>query len=221
MFDALVPRYDLLNHLMSAGQDIVWRRRTAARLPDPCRRVLDVGTGTGDLAVTVLLRAAATVVGLDLSAPMLELASVKIRRRGLGDRFAAVQGSALELPFSDRCFDAVTVAFGLRNIPDRAAALREMARVVRPGGKVLVLEMTLPRRSLARHFFRLHLRYVIPLLGRLLSPSAEAYRYLPASIRAFPSPQELTSLMRAAGLIDVRNRSMSLGITHLHEGTVR
>lgn len=220
MFDTLVPRYDLLNHLMSGGHDLLWRRRTAASLPAGCRCVLDLGTGTGDLAITVLQRTDAAVIGLDLSMPMLELATTKVRKLGVSDRISMAQGDVLALPFANDRFDATTIAFGLRNVADRSAALREMARVVRPGGKVLVLEMTLPRRTLARSFFRLYLRSVIPTMGRLLSPAPDSYRYLPASIRAFPSPEELTELMCGVGLTEVRNRPMSLGITNLHEGTV-
>jgi demethylmenaquinone methyltransferase/2-methoxy-6-polyprenyl-1,4-benzoquinol methylase len=185
------------------------------------RRLLDVATGTGDLAIEAALEnPGIEVTGLDLVPGMLELGRGKIRKRGLEGRVRLVEGDALALPFDDGSFDTASIAFGIRNIPDRGAALREMARVVVPGGRVLVLELTTPRGGLLRALYALYLRGLLPIIGRVVSGDSRAYGYLAESIMEFPSPEEFAGTMRRAGLSDVSASPLTFGVAHLHEGTV-
>ncbi|HLU66954.1 MAG TPA: ubiquinone/menaquinone biosynthesis methyltransferase, partial [Kofleriaceae bacterium] len=201
MFDRIARRYDLLNRVLSLGLDRAWRRRTAAALElGAAPRVLDLATGTGDLALAILRRHPdATVVGIDPSAAMLAIARDKIARRGLARSVELQVGIAEQLPLADASVDAVTIAFGLRNVPDRERALREMARVTRPGGRVAVLELGEPRGRVLGPLARFHIHRVVPRLGALLSGARE-YRYLERSIAAFPPPEEVAAMMVRAGL---------------------
>ena len=220
MFDRIAPRYDLLNRLMTAGLDGGWRRAAAAAADVSAGgRALDLCTGTGDLAFDLAERVTelGEVVGLDASGPMLERARAKAAERGLAVDF--VQGDALALPFPDGGFDAATVAFGIRNVDDLDLGLREMVRVVRPGGRVVVLEITTPERLRTLH--GMWFDRVVPRLGAVVAGDAAAYSYLPASVRRFPPARELAARMAAAGLEDVRWRGLGLGIVALHHGRVR
>jgi demethylmenaquinone methyltransferase/2-methoxy-6-polyprenyl-1,4-benzoquinol methylase len=218
MFDRIAPRYDLLNRLMTAGLDRTWRRAAAAAADVAAgERALDCCTGTGDLALDLAERAVGgEVVGLDASPRMLELARAKAAAAGQNATF--VEGDACALPFEDDTFDAATVAFGARNLPDLDRGLAEMARVVRPGGRVVVLEITTPRHL--RPFYRLWFDRVVPRLGALVARDRAAYSYLPASVRRFPEPPELAARMAAAGVRDVRWRTFAGGIIALHHGRV-
>jgi len=221
IFNSVTPHYDLLNRLMSARQDVRWRKFTAKRIPANATRVLDVATGTGDLAIEIAhRRPRVQVAGVDFVERMMRPAQTKTAARGLNDRIAYAAGDALALPFRNGEFDAATIAFGIRNIPDRAAAVREMARVVKPGGKVMVLEMTFPKSLGLRRFFEWYLNNVMPMIGRTISGNQEAYRYLPASIQDFLDPDELSRLFSDAGLSSVKAFPLTLGITYLHEGVV-
>lgn len=219
MFDAIAPRYDLLNRLISLGIDQRWRRRTVRSLgPALAGRVLDLATGTADLAILIAKEApAASVVGLDPSEGMLALARDKVRARGLDERVSLTAGDAQVLPFENGSFDGVTMAFGIRNVPDRAKALREMVRVLRPGGRVAILELGEPRSGPLAAVARFHVHTVVPALGALLSRAPE-YRYLERSIAAFPPPEEFTALMRDAGLVEVAFEALSFGVCHLYLG---
>jgi demethylmenaquinone methyltransferase/2-methoxy-6-polyprenyl-1,4-benzoquinol methylase len=210
MFDRIAPRYDLLNRLMTAGLDRTWRRAAAAAADVAAgERALDCCTGTGDLALDLAERAVGgEVVGLDASPRMLELARAK----------AAAAGQNATVVEGDATFDAATVAFGARNLPDLDRGLAEMARVVRPGGRVVVLEITTPRHL--RPFYRLWFDRVVPRLGALVARDRAAYSYLPASVRRFPEPPELAARMAAAGVRDVRWRTFAGGIIGLHHGRV-
>lgn len=213
MFGHIATRYDLLNTLMTFGLDAGWRRRAVvAAEPPPTGRALDVGTGTGALARAL---AAAMprghVVGVDFAPEMLAVAA----RRG-GARY--VLADALRLPFADATFDCVTSAFVVRNVADIRQAFREQARVVRPGGRVVCVELTRPRLPLFRHAFALYFHYWVPLLGGLVAGAPAAYRYLPESVERFPAPATLAGLMRAAGLVDVRWERLGLGTVALHVG---
>lgn len=221
MFGEITPHYDLLNHLLSGGQDCLWRAFAVSKLPEDARKVLDVATGTGDLALDIARkRAYIHVTGLDFVPQMLDKAREKTAKKKLTDRITYLQGDALDLPFEADSFDAATVAFGLRNMPDRTGALREMARVVKPGGRVLVLEMTFPENLGMRRFFSWYFKHVIPFMGSVVSGNRKAYQHLPSSIQDFPEPHELTRYFKQAGIVDVSAHRMTFGITYLHCGTV-
>ena len=223
MFDRIARRYDLLNRVMSLGVDRRWRRRTAdaLALPDRPRRVLDVATGTADLAITVARRyPQAEVVGVDPSANMIEVGARKLARGGLADRVTLALGDAQALAYDDQAFDGVTMSFGIRNVPDRAAALRELARVCRPGGRVAILELGEPEGGVMAPLARFHIRQVVPRVGALLSGARE-YRYLQSSIAAFPPPAEFAEMMEAAGLAVLDVVSLTFGVCQLYVGTPR
>jgi demethylmenaquinone methyltransferase/2-methoxy-6-polyprenyl-1,4-benzoquinol methylase len=209
MFDRIAPVYDVMNHVMTAGLDRRWRRLAVHEVVWPGDRVLDACCGTGDLAVEAERRGG-RVVGLDFSERMLE------RARKKSGAIEWVQGDALALPFGDGEFDAATVGFGVRNLADLEGGLRELARVLRPGGKLAVLEITRPRGVL-KPFFRLWFDVFVPLLGKVV-PGGKAYTYLPASVRRFPGPEDLTALFERAGFADVRFRLLGGGIVALHVG---
>jgi demethylmenaquinone methyltransferase/2-methoxy-6-polyprenyl-1,4-benzoquinol methylase len=209
MFDRIAPVYDVMNHVMTAGLDRRWRKLAVQEVVWPGDRVLDACCGTGDLAVEAERRGG-RVVGLDFSERMLE------RARKKSGAIEWVQGDALALPFGDGEFDAATVGFGVRNLADLDGGLRELARVLRPGGKLAVLEITRPR-GLLKPFFRLWFDVFVPLLGKVL-PGGKAYTYLPASVRRFPGPDDLTALFERAGFADVRFRLLGGGIVALHVG---
>jgi demethylmenaquinone methyltransferase / 2-methoxy-6-polyprenyl-1,4-benzoquinol methylase len=212
MFDRIAGVYDVMNSVMTAGLHHRWRERAAdlARV-GPGKRALDVATGTGDLAVALAARGA-EVVGADFSDGMLERA----RAKAPGIRFE--HADALDLPYEDGSFDAATVGFGARNFGDLERGLAEMVRVVRPGGRVVILEITTPTRPPLSTFFSLWFDRVVPLLGRLAA-DPEAYEYLPRSVKRFPGPAALAGQLRAAGLEDVRWILTAGGIIALHHGT--
>jgi demethylmenaquinone methyltransferase / 2-methoxy-6-polyprenyl-1,4-benzoquinol methylase len=214
MFDRIARVYDRMNSVMTAGMHHRWRRRAVdLALVGPGSRALDVATGTGDLAIELSARGA-QVVGLDFSERMLELA----REKAPGIEF--VQGNALALPYADASFDAVTVGFGARNFSDLERGLGELARVTRPGGRVVILEITSPQRPPLSWFFRLWFDRMVPALGRLAGDS-DAYTYLPSSVRRFPGPEELAGKLVAAGLEDVRWVLTAGGIIAIHAGAKR
>jgi demethylmenaquinone methyltransferase/2-methoxy-6-polyprenyl-1,4-benzoquinol methylase len=212
MFDRIAPFYDAMNHTMTAGLDRRWRRSTAEAVVRPGDVVLDACCGTGDLAVAAT-RAGGRVTGLDFSEPMLE------RARRKAPELEWIRGDLLELPFGEASFDAATVGFGVRNVDDLQRALSELRRVLGPGGRLGILEITRPRGPLAP-FYRLWFDGVVPLLGKLL-PGGSAYTYLPASVRRFPGPAELAEMIEAAGFRDVRVRLFAGGIVALHTADVR
>ncbi len=219
MFDAIAARYDLLNRILSMGIDARWRRMAVrlAQVP-PNGRALDVATGTGDLALALAAASpGASVVGLDPSRGMLAVGEKKVRARGLEGRVSLTEGDARTLPYPDGSFDAVTIAFGIRNVPDRPRALREMARVLKPGGRLVVLELSEPRRGILGPLARFHVHHVVPRVGALLSGARE-YRYLQASIAAFPDPDTFASMIRDAGLVDVSYVSLTFGVAAIHVG---
>lgn len=215
MFSRIAGRYDLLNRLMTFGRDGAWRRLVVAEAGlAPGARLLDLGTGTGDIAFEALRQVGGlTVVGADFTLPMMQVG----RGRPGGERVLWCGADALRLPFADGVFDAVTSGYLVRNVADPLRAFREMARVVRPGGRVVCLDTT-PPRGLLRPLVLLHLRVVIPLLGRLVAGDADAYRYLPASTEGFKNAEELAALMRKAGLAEVRYRRLMLGSIAVHAG---
>ena len=209
MFDRIAPVYDLMNRVMTAGLDRSWRRLTVEAVVQPGDRVLDACCGTGDLAVAAE-REGGIVTGLDFSTAMLE------RARRKSDTVDWVEGDLLALPFEDGSFDAATVGFGVRNVASLEAGLRELRRVLRPGGRLAILEITRPRGFL-RPFFSLWFDRVVPLLGKVL-PGGKAYTYLPASVRRFPGAEDLVTLLREEGFEQVRFRLLAGSIVALHVG---
>jgi demethylmenaquinone methyltransferase/2-methoxy-6-polyprenyl-1,4-benzoquinol methylase len=207
MFDRIAPVYDAMNRVMTAGLDGRWRRLAAEAVVRPGEAVLDACCGTGDLALACA-RAGGRVTGLDFSPRMLE------RARRKSAEIDWVEGDLLALPFEDGAFAAVTVGFGVRNVPELADGLAELRRVLAPGGRLAVLEITRPRGPL-RPFFRLWFDGIVPLLGRVL-PGGAAYTYLPASVRRFPGPEDLARAIEAAGFRDVTFRRLAGGIVALH-----
>jgi demethylmenaquinone methyltransferase/2-methoxy-6-polyprenyl-1,4-benzoquinol methylase len=212
MFDRIAPVYDAMNRAMTAGLDQRWRRETARTVVSSGDRALDVCCGTGDLAIAAE-RVGGVVTGLDFSARMLE------RARAKSGEVEWIQGDALALPFADASFDAATVGFGVRNLDDLERGLRELRRVLKPGGRVGILEITKPRGWL-RSFYRLWFDGLVPLAGKLL-PGGSAYTYLPASVRRFPGAEELAELMQTVGFGQVRYRFFAGGIVALHSGVAR
>jgi demethylmenaquinone methyltransferase/2-methoxy-6-polyprenyl-1,4-benzoquinol methylase len=211
MFDRIASVYDLMNRVMTVGMDERWRGRAVDLAANPAR-ALDVATGTGDLAIE-LRRRGADVVGVDFSEGMLEIA----RKKAPGIEFRT--GNALALDFPDNEFDAATVGFGARNFDDLDRGLSEMARVVRPGGKVVVLEITNPQKPPLSTFFRIWFDSIVPLLGKVAG-DPDAYEYLPNSVKRFPGPRDLAGKMVAAGMTDVRWILTAGGIIAIHSGTV-
>src|SRR4051794_15234880 len=212
MFDRIASVYDLMNRVMTVGMDERWRSRAVDLAGSP-RRALDVATGTGDLAIELRSRGA-DVVGVDFSEGMLEIA----RGKAPGIEFRG--GNALALDFPDDEFDAATVGFGARNFDDLDRGLAEMARVVRPGGKVVVLEITNPQKPPLSTFFRIWFDSIVPLLGKVAG-DPDAYEYLPNSVKRFPGPRDLAGKMVAAGMEDVRWILTAGGIIAIHSGTVK
>jgi len=212
MFDQIAGRYDLLNRLMSMGIDQSWRRKTVAAMALPSQaRVVDLATGTGDLALMIArLHPDAEVIGSDPSDRMLEVGAEKVERAGLTGRVRLERGDAQALPYEDHSFDGCCMAFGIRNVPDRRAALSEMARVTRPRGRVAVLELGEPSVGWLSPLARFHVRKVIPRLGGILSGSRE-YRYLQESIAAFPPAHEFAALMGDCGLHVLEVKPLTFG----------
>lgn len=220
MFDRIAKRYDFVNRVLSLGMDKGWRRRTVRALElGDAPRVLDVATGTGDLAIDIArARPGATVIGLDPSQQMLAIAGEKLGKRKLDSRVSLVVGDAQALPFKDHEMDAATIAFGIRNVPDRAAGLRELARVVRPGGRIAVLELGEPKGGIMSRAARFHTRHVVPKLGALLSGARE-YKYLQRSIAAFPPAAEFAALMSTCGLNVLEVVPLTFGACTLYVAT--
>lgn len=219
MFARIAPSYDLMNRLMSVGRDRGWRRQTVdLAAPPPGGLALDVATGTGDLAL-LLAERTGRVVGSDACAGMVGPGVGKVAGSGLGSRIRFVLSDAQELPFQDERFDCVTVGFGVRNMGDPLAAFSEMRRVVKSGGNVVCLEIMPPSGGLLGRLYKLYLTRLVPLLGGLVSGQPEAYRYLSDSVLGFASPEELSSIMERAGLVQVTHRALNFGSIAIHVGT--
>ena len=219
MFSAIAPSYDLLNRLMSFGTDTRWRKKMIKQILPGTGPVLDLATGTADAALLVAneMGKGRLIVGADFTLPMLQAGAAKIRKRqDTGVTLTAADACCL--PFPDGVFQAVTIAFGLRNIPDRTRCLREMARVLVPGGQALILEFSKMDNPVIGPLFRFYFHRLIPILGGLISGNREAYRYLPESVDLFPDPSTIDREMTEAGFKGVAHRPMTWGIAYLHKG---
>jgi demethylmenaquinone methyltransferase/2-methoxy-6-polyprenyl-1,4-benzoquinol methylase len=219
MFDRIAPRYDLLNRLLSAGTDVRWRRRAVDYLElAPPLRVLDLCTGTADLLLEVVSRDPRNSgLGVDLAQGMLTRGAHKLERRGYASRARLVGGDGERLPVRSASFDAALVGFGIRNIGDSGRALGEVHRALRPGGRFVVLEFSMPDGLLGR-LYRTYFTALLPRIGRLVSGDCSAYSYLPASVQAFPGPLAFAALMEANGFVSVRFERLTFGIACLHRG---
>ncbi len=220
MFNSIAPRYDLLNHTLSLNIDRLWRRHTVAEVArcKPCR-ILDVATGTGDLAIAMARRIPqAHVLGVDISERMLDVARKKVTVAGLDDRVELTVGDAEHLAIPDASVDVATVAFGVRNFSDLAVGLRELARTIKPAGKVVILEFSRPRNRLLRAFYEFYTYKVLPRIGGVVSRDKRAYEYLPASVGEFPAPETFLRMLTEAGFTNCRARSQSFGIAHIYIG---
>ncbi len=219
MFDRIAPRYDLLNRLLSAGTDVRWRRRAVDFLElDPPLRVLDLCTGTADLLIEAVGRdAQSSGLGIDLAQGMLTRGAGKLARGGYASRARVAAGDAERLPVRAASFDAAVVGFGIRNVGDPRRALAEVHRALRPGGRFVVLEFSMPQ-GLLGYLYRSYFTALLPRIGRLVSGDASAYSYLPASVQAFPSPKAFAALMEEAGFASLRIEPLTFGIACLHRG---
>jgi demethylmenaquinone methyltransferase/2-methoxy-6-polyprenyl-1,4-benzoquinol methylase len=221
MFDAIAPRYDLLNHLLSAGRDRRWRARAIHALDLPANAtVVDLCTGTADLAIEASQsRGGVHVLGVDFAEAMLRLGLRKLKDRRLDGSVTLVRGDATAIPVRDGTADAVTIGFGIRNVADPTRALFEIARALKPGGRLAILEFGQPRLPGLRNLYAWYFRYVLPAIGRAISKHDSAYSYLPASVGEFPPPAEFADIIAATGFSQVRAVPLTLGIVYLFVAT--
>ncbi len=218
MFDSIAPAYDFMNRAMTLGIDKLWRAKAVKmiRRRQPAD-ILDVATGTGDLAIKLAREIPGVrVTGVDLSEQMLAIGRDKVRLAGLSDRISLSKADCLALPMADASFDAVTVAYGVRNFEHLAQGYREMARVLRPGGMLCVVELSVPQSRLVHPFYELYTRRIIPVIGRMVSSDRSAYTYLPASIAAMPQGERMLAIMEEAGLVRPALRPLTLGVCTIY-----
>lgn len=221
MFDRIAPTYDLVNRLLSFNLDVRWRREVHGHLPPgDALRLLDLATGTGDQVIAMTRAGRITdAVGMDMSAGMLEVGRQKVAAAGLSDVIAMEEGDATALPCEDASFDAITISFGIRNVVHVDRALSEMRRILRPGGRAIILEFSLPANPIVRAGHLFYLRYILPLVGGLVSGDRSAYRYLNTTIEAFPYGDAFTAKMRAAGFEQADAHPVTFGIATIYVGT--
>ncbi|MBR2975672.1 MAG: bifunctional demethylmenaquinone methyltransferase/2-methoxy-6-polyprenyl-1,4-benzoquinol methylase UbiE [Alistipes sp.] len=220
MFDNIAPTYDRLNHIMSLNIDRMWRRRVMRIVRrSKASKIMDIATGTGDLAIAMAKRMErAEILGIDLSEEMLAVARSKVKRLGLEQRITLLKGDAESLTMvADGAMDVATVAFGVRNFENLEGGLAEIYRTLKAGGKLVVLEFSIPRNRLVRWVYAQYSHRLIPRIGALISKDREAYTYLPESVDEFPSPERFTDMLLGVGFKEVRRRSQSFGIAHIYE----
>ena len=221
MFNSIAPTYDRLNHLLSLGIDRRWRREAVDALkPFEPQTILDIATGTGDFAILTAERLSPDrIIGVDISEGMMEVGREKVKQAGLGNVVFFMQDDSTALSFDDNTFDAVTVAYGARNFEDLEAGLREMCRVLVPGGHLMLVELTTPPRFPMKQLFSIYAHTVMPLIGRLVSHNDSAYTYLPQSMAAFPQAETLAPLMRRCGFKDVQFKRFTFGLSTMYLAT--
>ena len=222
MFDGIAPDYDRLNHLMSLGVDRSWRRRALREIVTPERpqALLDIACGTGDFALAQARRmhADSRITGLDLSEGMLAVMREKVEKAGLAGRISCEQGDCEQMRFAEGSFDCATIAFGIRNFAHREAALREILRVLKPGGRLVILELSVPENRFLRWGYNLYFKHFVPWIGGRISGDRAAYTYLPASVQAFPGRREWTATMAGCGYAQVRHKAFTLGLCRMYVG---
>ena len=222
MFDGIAPDYDRLNHLMSLGVDRSWRRRALREIvvPGRSREILDIACGTGDFSIAIArkLPSGGRVTGLDLSEGMLAVMRRKVEKAGLARTISCMQGDSEAMPFADGSFDVATIAFGIRNFEHREAALQEILRVLRPGGRLVILELSVPENKLLRWCYNLYFMHFVPWIGGLVSGDKAAYKSLPASVQQFPGRREWTATMVRCGYTQVRHKAFTFGLCRMYVG---
>ncbi len=223
MFDRISPKYDALNHLLSLNIDQVWRLKTAMKVANHHpKAILDLATGTADLAIALAKRnPQAKIIGMDISEKMLELGKAKTEKRGLGSQIELRLGDAAALPFEDNSFDAVTVAFGVRNFEDLDKGLSEISRVLKPNGKAVILEFSLPEKSPIKQLYRLYFNRLLPFIGKAVSKDKSAYSYLPQSVEKFPKPNAFLAMLSSFGLENGQAQPLTFGIATLYSAQKR
>ncbi len=221
MFNNIAKTYDFLNHFLSLGIDIIWRKKAINELKnDKPAWILDVATGTGDFAFEALsVLKPQKIVGVDISQGMLDIAEQKIIKRNLSNQFEVKLGDSEKLPFADNEFDAVTVAYGVRNFENLEIGLADMLRVLKPGGKSVILEFSKPKGFPVKQLYNFYFNYITPGIGKIFSKDSRAYSYLPESVAAFPDGKNFVNLMDKVGFKNTKNRSMAFGICSIYTGT--
>ena len=221
MFNDIAPSYDRLNHLMSLGIDNIWRKKALKEIVDGTQQqILDVACGTGDstIAIAKAMEPGGRVTGIDISAGMMEPLMRKAAHEGVHDRIKLLQADALQMPFEADSFHRVTCAFGIRNFEDRKKGLAEFLRVLKPGGRAVILELGIPDKPFIKTLYDIYFRHILPLIGGLISGNRAAYRYLPESVYAFPRPETFCAMMERAGFHNVRHRNFTFGLCRLFIG---
>lgn len=221
MFNDIAPSYDRLNHLMSLGIDNIWRKKALKEIVDGTQQqILDVACGTGDstIAIAKAMEPGGRVTGIDISAGMMEPLMRKAAHEGVHDRIKLLQADALQMPFEADTFHRVTCAFGIRNFEDRKKGLAEFLRVLKPGGRAVILELGIPDKPFIKTLYDIYFMHILPLIGGLISGNRAAYRYLPESVYAFPRPETFCAMMERAGFHNVRCRSLTFGLCRLFIG---
>ena len=221
MFDRISPKYDALNHLLSINIDKVWRRKTVkAASKNTPEALLDLATGTADMAILLAKRnPQAHVIGMDISEKMLEIGKEKVKRQHLENQIELCLGDASSLPFEDACFDAVTVAFGVRNFEDLSKGLSEISRVTKSGGPICFLEFSMPNRFPIKQLYQLYFKHILPRIGKWVSKDEHAYSYLPQSVERFPKPDVFLRMLDEKGMVNNRAKPLSFGIATLYTST--
>jgi demethylmenaquinone methyltransferase / 2-methoxy-6-polyprenyl-1,4-benzoquinol methylase len=221
MFDQISPTYDCVNRVITFGMDQLWRKRLCSFLPSQRgMRILDCATGTGDQVIALMEKkpSIASVVGIDLSAAMIEIGKQKIAKKSYANKIIFQLASALEIPFPDNYFECVTISFGIRNVTDTMAAFKEFRRVLKPKGRVLILEGTIPRKKWLKSAHLFYLRHFLPRIGGAISKNLDAYRYLNKTIETFPQGERFCGLMRASGFLQVQENPLFGGIVTVYKG---
>ena len=217
MFDAVAPKYDFLNQLLSLGIHKGWRKKAIRLLKDKKpKTILDIATGTADFAIEALILNPEKVTGVDISSGMLKLGKEKVKKRGLENQIELILGDSEALPFADNSFDAITVGFGVRNFEHLEKGIRDMHRVLKPGGKMIILEFSKPRIFPVKQLYKIYFRYITPFIGKFFSSSKEAYTYLPESVNAFPDGDDFLNVLKKVGLKETKAILLSLGIASIY-----
>ena len=219
MFNNISKKYDFLNHFLSVGIDKIWRKKAVAQLKDlKPKRLLDLATGTGDFALALLKLNPEEIVGMDISEGMLEVGREKMKKKGVDNIISMQLGDSENLPFEDNYFDGLTVGFGVRNYENLEKGLADMLRVLRPGGRAVILEFSKPKKFPVKQYYKFHSKYLIPFFGKLFSKDNRAYTYLPDSIQAFPEGKDFEAILSKVGYKNVRSKIVSGGIATIYIG---